>query len=219
MTRRERTVRGQVSTEHLVQLFDDTDSLAETVAAFLYEGWKRDETLLVVARPENWAVVARRLAANGCPVKEASAARRLIVLDAATTLAAFLRNGRPVPERFEQVLGTLVARLCRESGKPLRIYGEMVDILAAQSDFVSATDLERLWNDLGTRCSIVLLCGLRLRALRRPAHGPPAARDLQRPRSRLRNAVRSARYVAPGGSRPGHGPLDLEITGRSGVQE
>jgi hypothetical protein len=159
MTRRERTVRGQVSTEHVVRLFDDADSLAETVAAFLYEGWNQDETLLVVARPENWALVARGLGASGCPVNEAALSGRLVVLDAATTLAKFFRNSRPVADRFEDTLGKLVARLCDQSGKPLRIYGEMVDILAEQGDFVSATDLERLLNELGTKYPLRLLCG------------------------------------------------------------
>ena len=36
------------STVHMVQLFDSDDSLADAVSAFLYEGYRRRETLLVV---------------------------------------------------------------------------------------------------------------------------------------------------------------------------
>ncbi|MGH9348362.1 MAG: MEDS domain-containing protein [Vicinamibacterales bacterium] len=155
----ERVARGQVSTEHQVQLFDDVESLTETVTAFLFEGWQRGETLLVIARPENWALVSRRLAADGCPVDEEIASERLVVLDAATTLATFLRNGRPVPERFAQKTGRLVERLSKQSRTRLRVYGEMVDILAAHGEFASVQELERLWNELGCLYSLTLLCG------------------------------------------------------------
>jgi hypothetical protein len=159
LTRHERVIRGKVSTEHMVQLFDDKTSLAETLAPFLMEGWQRGETLLVVARAANWELASRRLAADGCPVEKAIASGRLVVLDAATTLASFLRNGHPVPERFAAGVGALVERLSARFGQRLRIYGEMVDILAAQGDFGAALQLEQLWNDLGSAYSFTLLCG------------------------------------------------------------
>ena len=39
MTHRERVLRGEVASEHLVQLFDEPDSRVEAAAAFLYRGW------------------------------------------------------------------------------------------------------------------------------------------------------------------------------------
>lgn len=155
----ERVVRGQVNTEHLVQLFDDSESLAETVAAFLFEGWQRGETLLVVARPEHWAAASKLLASHGCGVDEIISSGRLMVLDAATTLASFLKNSRPVPERFAATVGNLVRELSARTGQRLRIYGEMVDLLAAQDQFGPAHELEQLWNELGSQISFTLLCG------------------------------------------------------------
>jgi hypothetical protein len=156
---RERVAQGTESTGHLVQLFDDPESLAETVGRYLFEGWQAGETLLVVARPEHWARASQALALNGCPVDAAIASGQLVVRDAATTLAGFLRNGRPMPERFARTVARLVGDLVVQRRAPLRIYGEMVDILAAQGDLACVCEVEALWNELGSRHPFRLLCG------------------------------------------------------------
>jgi hypothetical protein len=135
---RERVLRGNVSSEHLVQLFDESQSLIEGVAAFLDEGWKRGDCL---------------------PVGQATSNGRLVVLDAGTTLATFMVNGDPQPEKFLENVGEVVARLCTASEGRLSIYGEMVDVLVEQGNFVGAEQLEALWNGLGERWSFRLLCG------------------------------------------------------------
>lgn len=156
---RERVVRGPIASEHLVQLFDDAESLAETVAEFLYDGWKRDEALLVVAKPANWTRIAPRLDLNGCPVAKAIAGGRLVVLDAATTMATFVVNDRPMRALFFEHIGTLVQRLGTEHPSGVRIYGEMVELLAEQGNLFATEQLEALWNDLGQERSFTLLCG------------------------------------------------------------
>ena len=156
---RERVFKGEVASEHLVQLFDDGESLAEAVAAFLFEGWAAGQTLLVAARPHTWAATSQRLVGLGCNVQDTIGSGRLVVLDAAGTLASFTQNGSPRADRFDQAIGDLVRRLAAENPLGLRIYGEMVDLLAAQGDFGPAEQLEVLWNELGARVPFKLLCG------------------------------------------------------------
>jgi MEDS: MEthanogen/methylotroph, DcmR Sensory domain len=156
VTRHEVVVRGRVVSEHRVQLFDESESLAAAVSAFLFEGWRNGEPLLVVARPSNWALTSRDLAARGCPVDQVIAEGRLVVLDAAITLATFLQNSQPLPDRFAVTVRKVVGELSARFGTRLRIYGEMVDILAAQGEFVAA---EQLWNELASAYSFTLLCG------------------------------------------------------------
>jgi hypothetical protein len=84
---------------------------------------------------------------------------RLVVLDAATTLATFMVNEDPDPAKFRASIGDLVSRVCAESEHGLAAYGEMVDILAAQRNFQAAEQLEALWNELSQTCSFRLLCG------------------------------------------------------------
>jgi len=155
----ERVVRGHGASEHFVQLFDDTDSRGHAVGGFLYQGWRQGQALLVVARPHEWATTLKQLISLGCDVPEATAAGRLVALDAATTLATFSENGLPRRDRYQERIGSLVRRLAAEHPAGLSIYGEMVDILAAQGDYTAAEQLEGLWNELGAECPFTLLCG------------------------------------------------------------
>lgn len=111
----------------------------------------------MVARSANWAAISVQLEALGCPVAATIAEERLIVLDAETTLASFMRAGRPDPALFEKTVAALVGRLAK--APHLHIYGEMVDIMAGKGNMDGAHDLEVLWNQLGARESFTLLCG------------------------------------------------------------
>ena len=156
---RERVVRGNVVSEHLVQLFDETESLVASLRTYLLDAWKAGDTLVVCARATNWALTAAELEASGCPVAQLIADGKLVVLDAATTLAMFMGNSEPNAEKFRATVGELVERTSATAGGRVAIYGEMVDILVTQGNYVAAKQLEDLWNQLGQRCSFKLLCG------------------------------------------------------------
>ncbi|HYE87762.1 MAG TPA: MEDS domain-containing protein [Vicinamibacterales bacterium] len=143
--------------EHHLQLFDSSKSLADSVSAFLIAGFKRDEPLLIVATPEHRELLGKRLEQAGINLREAALANRVTILDAAQTLDKFMRQDTPNPAAFDEVVGTLVARL--SNGKRVCIYGEMVDVLAAQGKYKAAHLLEVLWNRLGRREHFTLFCG------------------------------------------------------------
>lgn len=145
------------TSEHHVQLFDSSKSLAETVAAFLIAGFHRGEPLLIVATPQHRELLARKLGEAGVNVHEAIAANRLMMLDAVQTLAKFMRQEVPSAIAFDEVIGSIVARLA--NGKRVCIYGEMVDVLAARGHYKAACQLEELWNVLGQRQAYTLFCG------------------------------------------------------------
>ena len=149
---------SSVGTEHLVQLFDSDESLADAVGAFLYEGFVRGETLVAVMEEQRWYSVAMRLSSRGVPVDEVMRSGQLTVRDAAETLSTFMRLGRPDRELFEDSVAALIRDLSGR-GAPLRIYGEMVNLLAAAGDYRAAHELEELWNDLGRRTAYRLFCG------------------------------------------------------------
>lgn len=156
---RERVVRGSVVSEHLVHVFDETRSLVHTVATYLDEGWKRRDTLLVVARHHNWALTAVELEGRACPVEQLLASGRLITLDAPAVLETFAVDGEPEHEKFRQEIGILVRRLCAQSLNGVAVYDEMADLLATSSNFIGAERLEALWLELSAQCSFRLLCG------------------------------------------------------------
>jgi hypothetical protein len=152
-----RTENAFCTSEHHVQLFDSSKSLAETGAGFLMAGFHRGEPLLLVATPEHRELLSRKLADAGVNLHQATAANRLVMLDAVQTLEKFMRQDVPSPIAFEEVIGALVARLA--NGKRVCIYGEMVDVLAARGNYKGAHQLEELWNSLGRRESYTLFCG------------------------------------------------------------
>jgi hypothetical protein len=59
---------------------------------------------------------------------------------------------------FDEVVGSTVRKLTSDDGS-VRVYGDMVDILAAEGEFIAAQRLEELWNELGERQQFKLLCG------------------------------------------------------------
>jgi hypothetical protein len=143
---------------HVVQLFDSDESLIEAVTAFLHEGFTCGEKLVAVMNERRWYAVAMRLSACGMPVDEACAAGALTVHDASDLLEQFMRNGRPDPALFENSVGALIRELSA-GGARLRVYGEMVNVLAAEGEYRAALELEELWNDLGQRSEFRLYCG------------------------------------------------------------
>jgi len=154
-----RSVRRAGAHEHILQLFDTPESLGNVVSAFLHEGWENGEHLLVVAKPRHWSRIAERLARRGFSETAALEQGRLIVLDADAALSTFLQGHDVDPARFSATIGALVARLASASRGGLRIYGEMVEILAEEGNFDSARQLETLWNGLRAQHPFTLLCG------------------------------------------------------------
>ena len=149
---------SRIGTEHLVQLFDTEESHADAVSAFLHGGFVRSETLLVVMDQQRWYSVAMRLSSRGVPVDEAMQSGRLTVRDVAQTLKLFMRRGRPDRTLFEDSVGAMIRGLTAR-GVPLRVYGEMVNVLAAEGDYRAAHELEELWNELGRHSAFRLFCG------------------------------------------------------------
>ena len=145
------------SSEHHLQLFDSSKSLAETVSAFLIGGLQRNENAIVVATPEHRELLGECLGRAGWSVRKLVAANRMVVCDAVQTLDKFMRQDTPSPIAFDEVVGTIVNRM--SAGKRVWIYGEMVDVLAARGNYRGAQLLEDLWNLLGHRECFTLFCG------------------------------------------------------------
>jgi hypothetical protein len=145
-------------TAHEVQLFDSDESRADAVANFFAEGFLSGDSMLAVVDAQRWYSIAMRMVAKGLPVDDAMRVGQFVVRDADATLRIFMRRGRPDPRLFIATAGTLLSGLAAR-GRRLRIYGEMVDVLAAQGDYAAAGELEELWNELGSYRAFTLFCG------------------------------------------------------------
>ena len=153
-----KTAVRSVGSDHALQLFDTDETLAEGVASFLERGAREGDALLVVSRSDRWAAIAKRLAGTGVELEALGRSSRLTVRDAQATLDLFVTRGRPDARRFTETVGALV-RSVAAPGLRLRVYGEMVDVLAAAGNHRGAELLEALWNRLAETEPFKLFCG------------------------------------------------------------
>jgi hypothetical protein len=149
--------RRHSNNQHFLQLFDSTDSLAHAVAAFVREGLLNQEISLLAVTMDHRHAIADCLSLTGIDPTRAEADGQLVFRDAAECLRLFERFGRLDPLLFDSTIGTEIRRLT--SRGRVRVYGEIVDLLAVQGDFAGARHLEDLWNNLQRRTPFTLFCG------------------------------------------------------------
>jgi len=143
--------------DHVVQFYEDDEFLCDVVADFAGLGLRNGEAVIVIAVEPHRRSIERRLAERGFEVGRAAAAYQLIFLDAPETLAKFMVDGMPDPDRLAAVIGGVVAR-ATAGGRRTRGYGEMVDLLWRQGNHQAALALEAAWNEARTAMT-GLLCG------------------------------------------------------------
>ena len=137
--------------DHLpsVHFYDNDAILLDEAADFVDAALRAGGTGLVIATPEHVLQLRRRLAGFGSA--EGSACwypGRLVVLDAETTLAAFMVDGQPDPQRFRAAIGpALTAAIA--AGGPVHAFAEMVALLSARGNYRAAVHLEQLWSAVG----------------------------------------------------------------------
>lgn len=146
------------SADHTLQLFDDGASVAGAVSDYVLEGERAGDAALIVARARHWQAIARQLKARGCSAPFASGGGRFLALEAETVLPRLLWRELPDAGRFDLQIATPLRQLA-SSAPGVRVYGELVDLLAEQGRFSAAEALEHLWNGLREELPFTLLCG------------------------------------------------------------
>jgi hypothetical protein len=139
---------------HGVRFYQSDRELISTVAGYAADVWSAGGSCLVIATPAHRTALRRRLAPQLWSATGEE--RRLIELDAAETLASFMRAGTPDATLFAGSVGALVRQLAQSA--PLGAFGEMVDVLWAEGNAVAALQLEELWADLQREVPFTLLC-------------------------------------------------------------
>jgi anti-sigma regulatory factor (Ser/Thr protein kinase) len=143
---------------HVAQFHGGDRELATSVGGYLAEGIEAGDSVVAAATEPHRLVFEAELTAAGADIGAAGASGRLLMLDAAGMLRGLLDGDRLDRDRFEAALGGLVRRVA-STGRPVRIYAEMVALLWEAGRVTLALELEELWNDLGARFPFSLLCG------------------------------------------------------------
>lgn len=152
-------IAGSIAgSRHMVEMFETAESMTDRVSAFVLDGLGQGNAVLLVMRLPHWNLISSRLTAANVTLSDAVASGCLTVLDAARTLTRMMWHGVPSRGLFDEVVGKIVRQLT-SSGAPLRVYSDMVDVLAADGFFQAADVLETLWSDVAARESLTVLCG------------------------------------------------------------
>jgi len=143
-----------------VQFYESDAYLVDSVGEYLARGLIAGQRCVAIATQRHRFAFARTLAKHGIDVVAARASGRLLFLDARKTLGSLL-DGESIDEtRFRDVIWPLFEReSVRHAQRPVRAYGEMVNLLWQSGNRSGAIRLESLWNDLAAACDGELLCG------------------------------------------------------------
>jgi len=147
--------------DHIVQVYTEPAFLVEGVAAYVGTGLKQNEAAIIIARPEHRALFEAELERRGFDVASLIARGQLRLLDAAVTLAQFMRGNLPDWPAFHKLIGGVIAET-RLQYPTVRAYGEMVDILWHEEKRDAAIKLEEFWNDLISLQTFSLFCAYRM---------------------------------------------------------
>lgn len=142
---------------HYVQFYQSDDDLIESLRVYLGQGMEAGHAGVVIATEAHRLALEESFRRTRFDVNAAARAGHYVALDAAETLAQFMRGGMPDETLFVQVLGGLLARLGSRHGG-VRAFGEMVALLWLEGNPEAARQLERLWNNLSIWHRFSLFC-------------------------------------------------------------
>ncbi|HZP27834.1 MAG TPA: MEDS domain-containing protein [Acidimicrobiia bacterium] len=146
-----------VDGDHVVHFYDSDEQLARVVARSASEALAAGATAVLIVSEAHLADFSTALAGLGVDVASSRAEGRLVLRDAAATLAGFMVDGAPDPLRFRATVGELVRR-GNAGGRSVWAFGEMVALLWESGNVTGAMQLEDQWNALFADRSFSLFC-------------------------------------------------------------
>jgi hypothetical protein len=139
---------------HLAAFYQTDHFFVEQAAAFVGNGLAAGEHVIVLATLPHWNAIAARLEEGGIAYGRAASEGRLVLIDAEHVLETVTINGHVDVAAFRATLSPLIP-----VGKKLRIYGELVSLLAQRGDVDGAVTLEALGTELARNPEVSILCG------------------------------------------------------------
>jgi hypothetical protein len=146
---------------HFAQFHRTSDSLTESISAFLDGGIRRAQSVIVIATPELRERLVTRLAEAKVDPQALSQSGQLHLTDAAQLMTTFMPDGVPEWPRFRSAMMPILAHV-QAFGRGIRVFVEMGGILWREGNTEGAVQLENLWNTLAGFHTFALYCGYTL---------------------------------------------------------
>lgn len=151
---------GAGAGDHFVQFYERDSALAQLVGGYLARAIQAGGVAIVIATEAHRRAFGARLAEAGIDLPRAEREQLVVWLDAGEVLARFMPAGGIDVEAFGREIGSVVAQGAA-MGRPVRVYGEMVQLLWEAGMVVAAVELEELWDDVVREHHCSLMCAYR----------------------------------------------------------
>ncbi|HEX2281336.1 MAG TPA: MEDS domain-containing protein, partial [Thermomicrobiales bacterium] len=143
--------------------YEEDGYLLDAVADFVGAGFAAGEASVVALTGEHYDGLSARLQDRGFDLDTLQDSGQYTYLDAAETLPSLVVGDTPDEQRFLDIVGEAVSTASGD-GRPVRVFGELVALLALDDNHVAAVQLEQFWNKLQTSIPFTLLCAYPLGA-------------------------------------------------------
>jgi PAS domain S-box-containing protein len=163
-----------IDSPHAVQLYSADEFLLDALSRFIGSALASGDVAVVIATAGHRQELAATLKERGLDLAVAARQGRYVELDAAETLAQFMRDGWPEVARFRKLLGEVIERARAAAGgrdRHVAAFGEMVALLAKAGKSEAAIRMEQLWNDLAQAHRFYLRCAYSLSSFALPEQG------------------------------------------------
>jgi signal transduction histidine kinase len=155
---------------HDVQFYESDGFLVSALGDHFASGLRSRQRCVAIATQRHRIALARALAKRGVDVPRARGSNQLRMLDADGVLASFMIGDDVEESLFRDVMEPVFADLSLDPQLPVRAFGEMVNLLWLRGNHSAALELETLWNEMGAKWKIELLCAYAMPNFSRSAH-------------------------------------------------
>lgn len=143
---------------HTVQFYESDKFLIDSLSEYAVNCLEKGETLIIVATKNHLKLLEARLSrTKSIDFELCQINGQFLAFDARKTLKKFMTDNMPDKERFLEIAGSMLERasLARQ---PVRVFGEMVDLLWADGNRKAAIQLEKFWNEAADKYEFSLFC-------------------------------------------------------------
>jgi hypothetical protein len=168
------TLLGQ--RDHAVQFYEHDNFLIELLSRYVGSALATGDSAIVVLTARHREALERRLRSRGLDVAVPLSQGRYRPLDAAETLAGFMRGGLIDQTAFNDTACPTIedARAAAGGGRGrVAAFGEMVALLWSEGRIDAALQLEGMWNRLADIYSFSLCCAYPMNGFAGTPHAAP----------------------------------------------
>jgi len=145
---------------HIVYPYTDACQIVDAVSLFATAGFRRGEGVLLIMASIHCGPIRQRLEGQGFNLAELEASGKLVCEDAGDLLSTFMADGKVDEHEFKTTIIAMIQKAktgeCGR-GRPVRAFGEMVDLLW-RTNRQTTERLEELLNEVMEDQGVRLLC-------------------------------------------------------------